>query len=164
MNFLQSPQKFRRKVFTFASRTGKCFVCVTIVRRYGTAERTFLPWADGMKDIHPGKKGKRMDARAEIGDFGLIFAHTHTHTHTSNSAPKRAFFQSRRTFPRFPLPAFRLCLLCSRKLGLFVISKPDLSTGGRQRAVPSQSTRNTAKQTGSSAFRGVSISHRRAVT
>ncbi|MDR3358683.1 MAG: hypothetical protein LBN96_07540 [Desulfovibrio sp.] len=33
---------------------------MTIVRRSGTAERTFFPWADGMKvqaekDIHPGK-------------------------------------------------------------------------------------------------------------
>ncbi|MDR3358915.1 MAG: hypothetical protein LBN96_08745 [Desulfovibrio sp.] len=51
---------------------------MTIVRRSGTAEWTFLPWADGMKvrakkDIHPGKK---MDARAEIDDFGLIFTHT----------------------------------------------------------------------------------------
>jgi hypothetical protein len=119
---------------------------VTIVRRSGTAERTFLPWADGMKDIHPGKKGKRMDARAEIGDFGLIFAYyIYIYIYISNSAPKRAFFQSRRAFPRFPLPAFRLCLLCSRKLGLFVISKPDLSTGGRQRAASFQSTRNTAK-------------------
>jgi hypothetical protein len=32
------------------------------------------------KDIHPGKKEKRMDARAEIGCCGLIFARTHTST------------------------------------------------------------------------------------
>jgi hypothetical protein len=69
---------------------------VTIVRRYGTAERTFLPWADGMKV----RKEKRMDARAEIGDFGLIFAHTHL------TPPRNAPFFKPGALFRVPL--FRL--------------------------------------------------------
>jgi hypothetical protein len=104
MNFPSSTPKIRRKIFTFAPRTSRCFVCVTIVRRYGTAERTFFPWADGMKvqaekDIHPGKKKKRMDARAEIGDFGLIFAYQHRRITRLSSGPARLFHFRAALFP-----------------------------------------------------------------
>jgi hypothetical protein len=97
---------------------------VTIVRRSGTAERTFFLWADGMKmrakkDIHPGKKKKRMDARAEIGCCGLIFAYTHTSTPPDN-AP---FARNGAVFP------FQSGSVSFGRQGRFVVFAASLSGG-----------------------------------